>query len=56
VDQLAVLTLEHGFSAYIVMGDDAGMIARFAQEVAPALREIAAGERRTKPPQDGKSS
>jgi alkanesulfonate monooxygenase SsuD/methylene tetrahydromethanopterin reductase-like flavin-dependent oxidoreductase (luciferase family) len=56
VDQLAVLTLEHGFSAYIVMGDDAGMIARFAQEVAPALREIVAGERRTKPPQDGKSS
>jgi alkanesulfonate monooxygenase SsuD/methylene tetrahydromethanopterin reductase-like flavin-dependent oxidoreductase (luciferase family) len=56
VDQLAGLTLEHGFSAYIVMGDDAGMIARFAQEVAPALREIVAGERRTKPTQDGKSS
>lgn len=45
VEQLAVLTLEYGFSAYIVMGDDARMLQVVGQEVAPALRELVAAER-----------
>ena len=45
VEQLAALTLEHGFSAYIVMGDDPDLLARVGQEVAPALRELVAAER-----------
>jgi alkanesulfonate monooxygenase SsuD/methylene tetrahydromethanopterin reductase-like flavin-dependent oxidoreductase (luciferase family) len=45
VEQLAVLTLEHGFSTYILGSDDAEVIARFGTEVAPALRELIAVER-----------
>ncbi|MDD9207046.1 LLM class flavin-dependent oxidoreductase [Georgenia sp. 10Sc9-8] len=45
VDQLAVLTLEHGFSGYILMGDDPTLLTRFGQEVGPALRELVAAER-----------
>ncbi|GAA1018197.1 hypothetical protein Aple_034020 [Acrocarpospora pleiomorpha] len=44
-EQLAVLTLEYGFSGYIVMGDDPGTIQTFGQEVAPTLRELVAAER-----------
>ena len=47
VDELAALTLDHGFSAYILMGDDAMTITRFGNEVAPAVREVVAAERRT---------
>ncbi len=46
VEQLAGLTLDDGFSAYIVMGDNPQMLARFGEEVAPALREVVARERR----------
>jgi alkanesulfonate monooxygenase SsuD/methylene tetrahydromethanopterin reductase-like flavin-dependent oxidoreductase (luciferase family) len=45
VDQLATLTLEYGFSGYIVMGDDPTTLTTFGQEVAPALREVVAAER-----------
>lgn len=45
VDQLATLTLEYGFSGYIVMGDDPTVLTTFGQEVAPALRELVAAER-----------
>jgi alkanesulfonate monooxygenase SsuD/methylene tetrahydromethanopterin reductase-like flavin-dependent oxidoreductase (luciferase family) len=45
VDQLAVLTLDYGFSSYIVMGDDERTINIFGHEVAPALRELIAAER-----------
>jgi len=48
VEQLATLTLEYGFSAYIVMGDDPTTISRFGQEVAPALRELVAAQRRSR--------
>ncbi|SEH00001.1 Luciferase-like monooxygenase [Nonomuraea solani] len=44
-EQLAALTLEHGFSGYIVMGDDPGTIRVFGEEVAPAVRELVAAER-----------
>ncbi|WP_040168156.1 LLM class flavin-dependent oxidoreductase [Microbacterium gorillae] len=40
--RLAALTLEHGVSAFIVATDDPGMIQMFAQEVAPAVRELVA--------------
>jgi hypothetical protein len=45
VEQLAVLTLEYGFSGYIVMGDDPTTLSIFGQEVAPGLRELVAAER-----------
>ncbi len=45
VDQLAMLTLEHGFSGYVLMGDDPAMLTTFGQEVGPALRELVAAER-----------
>jgi hypothetical protein len=44
--QLAELTLTQGMSAYILMTDDAEVIRRFAAEVAPAVRELVAAERR----------
>jgi alkanesulfonate monooxygenase SsuD/methylene tetrahydromethanopterin reductase-like flavin-dependent oxidoreductase (luciferase family) len=45
VEQLAVLTLEYGFSGYIVMGDDPMTLSLLGQEVAPRLRELVAAER-----------
>ncbi|MCW2888763.1 MAG: hypothetical protein QOE54_6175 [Streptosporangiaceae bacterium] len=45
VEQLAVLTLEYGFSGYVLMGDDPTAIQIFGQEVAPALHELVAAER-----------
>jgi alkanesulfonate monooxygenase SsuD/methylene tetrahydromethanopterin reductase-like flavin-dependent oxidoreductase (luciferase family) len=45
-EQLAELTLTHGMSGYIAMGDDPDHIRRFAAEVAPAVRELVADGRR----------
>jgi alkanesulfonate monooxygenase SsuD/methylene tetrahydromethanopterin reductase-like flavin-dependent oxidoreductase (luciferase family) len=45
VEQLAMLTLEYGFTGYILTGDDPTAIARFGREVAPALRELVAATR-----------
>jgi alkanesulfonate monooxygenase SsuD/methylene tetrahydromethanopterin reductase-like flavin-dependent oxidoreductase (luciferase family) len=45
VEELLALALEHGFSTFIVPGDDPGTIEAFGQEVAPALREAVARER-----------
>ncbi len=45
VEQLLELVLEHGFSTFILAGDDASAIERFGAEVAPALREAVARER-----------
>ncbi|PFG39416.1 luciferase-like monooxygenase [Georgenia soli] len=44
-EQLAALTLQHGVSGYILMGDDEGTLALLGQEVAPAVRELVAAER-----------
>jgi len=44
-DQLAVLTLEYGMSAFILADDDPNAIALFGQEVAPATRALVAAER-----------
>ncbi|TDE01048.1 LLM class flavin-dependent oxidoreductase [Jiangella asiatica] len=39
VDELLPLVVEEGVGTFILMTDDADMMARFAGEVAPALRE-----------------
>jgi alkanesulfonate monooxygenase SsuD/methylene tetrahydromethanopterin reductase-like flavin-dependent oxidoreductase (luciferase family) len=44
-EQLAELAVEHGMSAFIVMGDDADLLRRFAGEVAPAVRDLVAAAR-----------
>lgn len=46
VDELAQLTLEHGVSVFILKTDDPTMIECFGHEVAPAVRELVAHERR----------
>lgn len=46
-EQLAVLTLQYGMSAFILAGDDPNAIALYGQEVAPAARELVAAERGT---------
>jgi FAD/FMN-containing dehydrogenase len=45
VEQLLPYVLEHGFSTFILSGDDPREIQRFGAEVAPALREAVARER-----------
>ncbi len=44
-EQLASLTLEHGMSTYILATDDPDTVRRFAEEVAPATRELVDAER-----------
>ena len=46
IDDLVGLALHHGFSAFIVTGDDPDAIRTFGGEVAPALRKAVARERR----------
>jgi len=45
VDQLTDLALTHGVTTFLIGGDDAGAIERYAAEVAPAVREAVARER-----------
>lgn len=45
VEQLLPYVLEHGFSAFFLATDAPGQIARFGEEVAPALRDAVARER-----------
>jgi hypothetical protein len=49
VDSLLPLVREHGFSTFILAGDDPGAIERFGREVAPALREAVAAARADAP-------
>ena len=44
-ETLAELAVVHGVSTFIVSGDDPRMIQRFGTEIAPAVRELVAGER-----------
>ncbi|MDG4787890.1 LLM class flavin-dependent oxidoreductase [Micromonospora sp. WMMD1102] len=46
VDQLLPLVLDEGFSAFLIGQDDPRLLQLFGQEVAPALREAVATERR----------
>jgi alkanesulfonate monooxygenase SsuD/methylene tetrahydromethanopterin reductase-like flavin-dependent oxidoreductase (luciferase family)/FAD/FMN-containing dehydrogenase len=45
VEQLLPLALENGVSTFILASDDPDAMARFARDVAPALREAVARER-----------
>ncbi|MBB5782995.1 LLM class flavin-dependent oxidoreductase [Nonomuraea jabiensis] len=50
--QLAEIALTYGVSAFILAVNDPDRLQRFAQETAPAVRELVAAERtRTTPPQ-----
>ncbi|AVT38443.1 LLM class flavin-dependent oxidoreductase [Plantactinospora sp. BB1] len=46
VDQLLPLVLDEGFSAFLIGRDDPRLLQTFGREVAPALREAVATERR----------
>jgi FAD/FMN-containing dehydrogenase len=46
VQDLLPLVTDHGFSTFILAGDDPTTIELFGQEVAPALRDAVAAERR----------
>lgn len=48
-EQLAELALTEGISGFILMVDSDDEVRRFAEEVAPAAREIVAGERTAHP-------
>ena len=48
-EQLAELTLTAGTSSYLLGTDDPTMLRRFAEEVAPAVRELVAAERASEP-------
>lgn len=49
VDQLTLLILEHGFSAFAIVGSGPGFIDLLGQEIAPAVREAVARERAAAP-------
>ena len=44
-EDLAGIALEHRITGFVLMTDDPDTIARFGQEVAPAVRELVAAER-----------
>jgi alkanesulfonate monooxygenase SsuD/methylene tetrahydromethanopterin reductase-like flavin-dependent oxidoreductase (luciferase family) len=46
VDELLPLAIERGVSGFALVSDDPGAIERYGREVAPALREALARERR----------
>ncbi len=46
VDQLLPMAVEDGVSTFILGSDDPAVLTRFAQEVAPGLREAVAAERK----------
>lgn len=46
VQELLPYVLEHGFSAFILSGDDPDAVRVWGEEVAPAVREAVAQERR----------
>lgn len=45
VDSLTVLAVDHGFSAFLLAGDDVAAYPRIAAEVIPAVREAVSAER-----------
>ncbi|WP_031514945.1 LLM class flavin-dependent oxidoreductase [Streptomyces sp. NRRL F-5123] len=45
VEELLPLVLDHGFSAFLIGGDNPRLIRTFGEEVGPALREAVARER-----------
>ncbi|MFS0699286.1 LLM class flavin-dependent oxidoreductase [Cellulomonas sp. 179-A 4D5 NHS] len=47
VEQLGELVVEHGFSTFVLAGDDERALRLFGGEVGPALRELVAAHRGT---------
>lgn len=47
-EQLTDLVLNHGVTAFLIGGDDVATTERFAADVAPAVRELVAKERRVR--------
>lgn len=45
VEQLAAMALNDGVSTFILGSDDPDVLERFGNEIAPAVRELVAGER-----------
>ena len=45
IDQMVDLALEHGFSTFLLMTDDPGLVQRFAEDASPAVRERVEKER-----------
>jgi alkanesulfonate monooxygenase SsuD/methylene tetrahydromethanopterin reductase-like flavin-dependent oxidoreductase (luciferase family) len=45
-DELTDLAVAHGFDTFVLWAEGAGQLARFAEEIAPAVREQVAAERR----------
>ncbi|NUR25413.1 MAG: 5,10-methylene tetrahydromethanopterin reductase, partial [Catenulispora sp.] len=43
-EDLAGIALDYGISGFIMMGDDPATLQRYAEEVAPAVRELVAAE------------
>lgn len=49
VEQLTALAIEHGFSTFVLMSDHPRELRRFAEEVAPGVRETVAAARPSMP-------
>jgi len=45
VDEVTVLAVAHGFDTFILWADAPGQLARFAEEIVPAVRQRVAAER-----------
>ncbi len=52
VEELLPYVVDEGVGTFIVMADDPGMMQRFAEEVAPALREAVARENASRGPSE----
>jgi hypothetical protein len=53
VDHLVELALTEGISGFLLTAGDPSVIRRFAEEIAPAVREVVEGERATPPTASG---
>jgi hypothetical protein len=45
VDELTDLTVNHGFDTFILWAEGEGQLARFAEQVVPAVRAQVSAER-----------
>jgi hypothetical protein len=45
VEELTALALGQGFDTFVFWADGPGQLARFAEEVVPAVRALVASER-----------
>jgi hypothetical protein len=47
VEELTALVVSHGFDTFVLWAEGPGQLARFAEEVVPAVRTQVAAERGT---------